>query len=294
MDKRRQASQKEHVLSLKRLCQLKLSTRSFAGLIPDSRNFNFPSTFACSFIAVFSFLVRFFRFFELVHGHFHGLGLFIPKIITPADQYLEQSSSVKYLGIIIDCFLSWHEHIYHISGKISKSVNIIAKLKSHVTSQSLISIYYALVYPYLTYGCVLWGNNYEGPLSQLVRLQNKVVRIMNDVPLRDHITPHYVNLGLIKLPDIVKLYTCQLFYDHLIDNKPSNLNLSLVSEQHNYATRSASLQHLNPESFRINIRQFCPTILGCYYWNDFPLSIRNQPTRKLFKKALHQYYFAQY
>ena len=173
-------------------------------------------------------------------------------------------------------------------------MNIIAKLKSHMTSQSLISIYYALVYPYLTYGCILWGNNYEGPLSQLVRLQNKVVRIMNDVPLRDHITPHYVSLGLIKLPDIVKLYTCQLFYDHLIDNKPSNLNLSLVSEQHNYATRSASLQHLNPESFRINIRKFCPTILGCYYWNDIPLSIRNQPTRKLFKKALHQYYFAQY
>ena len=37
LDKKRQASQKEHVLSLQRLCQLKLSTRSFAGLIPDSR-----------------------------------------------------------------------------------------------------------------------------------------------------------------------------------------------------------------------------------------------------------------
>ena len=37
-------------------------------------------------------------------------------------------------------------------------VNIIATLKPYVTSQSLISIYYALVYPYLTYGCVLWGS----------------------------------------------------------------------------------------------------------------------------------------
>ena len=145
-------------------------------------------------------------------------------------------------------------------------MNIIAKLKPHVISQSLISIYYALVYPYLTYGCVLWGNNYEGPLSQLVRLQNKVVRIMNDVPLRDHITPYYVNLGLINLPDIVKLLTCQLFCDHLIDNKPSNLNLSLVSEQHNYAPRSASLQHLNPESFRINIRKFCPAIFCPFHF----------------------------
>ena len=81
-----------------------------------------------------------------------------------------------------------------------------------------------------------------------------------------------------------------------IENKTLriNFNLSLVSEQHNYSTRSASLQLLNPSSFRINIRKFCPTVIGCYYWNDIPLSIRNKPTRKLFKKAFYQYYFAQY
>ena len=41
---------------------------------------NFPPTFACSLIAVFSFLIR---FFELVRGNFHGQGcLSIPKRIT--------------------------------------------------------------------------------------------------------------------------------------------------------------------------------------------------------------------
>ena len=51
-----------------------------------------------------------------------------------ADQCLEQSYSIKYLGLVIDCFLSWHDHIDHISSKISKSVNIIAKLKTTVTN----------------------------------------------------------------------------------------------------------------------------------------------------------------
>ena len=66
------------------------------------------------------------------------------------------------------------------------------------------------------------AKDHEAPLSQLVRLQNKVVRIIDiiNVPLRDHITLHHVNLGLIKFPDIVKLYTCQLFYDHLTNNSP--------------------------------------------------------------------------
>ena len=42
------------------------------------------------------------------------------------------------------------------------------------------------------------------------------------MPLRERITPHYVNLRLIKLPDIVKLSTCQLLYGHIIEEKPSN------------------------------------------------------------------------
>ena len=32
------------------------------------------------------------------------------------------------------------------------------------------------------YGCLLWGNNYDAPLSKVVKLQNKAVRIINDVP----------------------------------------------------------------------------------------------------------------
>ena len=42
-----------------------------------------------------------------------------------ADQYLEQSYNIKYLGLVIDYFLSWHDQFDHISSKISKSVNII-------------------------------------------------------------------------------------------------------------------------------------------------------------------------
>ena len=77
-----------------------------------------------------------------------------------------------------------------------------------------------------------------------------------------------------KLPDVIKFYSCQLFYDE--DGKPSNFTLTLVPEQHSYATRIASLQHLNP-------------IIGCYFWNDIPISSRQKPTKQLLKQALFQY-----
>ena len=116
-----------------------------------------------------------------------------------------------------------------------------------MTSQSLISIYYALVYlilPMVAYCGVTITRH------QLVRLQNKAVWIINNAPLRDHITPHYVNLGFIKRPDIVNVYTCQLFYDHLMNKKSSNHNLSLVSEHHHDATQSASVTTLKSRMFQ--------------------------------------------
>ena len=76
--------------------------------------------------------------------------------------------------------------------------------------------------------CILWGNNYAAPLSEIVRLQNKAIRIINDVPLQEHITPHYVKLGLLKFSDIVKLNTCQFLYDHVYGDKSSELTLILA------------------------------------------------------------------
>ena len=151
-----------------------------------------------------------------------------------------------------------------------------------------------MLYPYLIYGCLLWGNNYDNHYHSSYVYKIKQLRIMNDVPLRDHITPHYVHLGLLKFRDIVKIYNCLFLYDYVSDNKPCNFPLFLVSEQHNYFTRSASAQQLHIPHSRINIRKFCPTVIGKYYWNDLPLSIRNKSSKILFKKALKKYYLAQY
>ena len=109
---------------------------------------------------------------------------------------------------------------------------------------------------------------------------------MSDVPLRDHITPHYVHLGLLKFRNIVKIYNCLFLYHYVSDNKPCNFPPFLVSEQHNYFTRSASAQQLHIPHSRINIRKFCPFVIGKYFWNELPLSIRNKLSKILFKKAL--------
>ena len=65
----RQSSRKEHGLSY--YSDFLNSRLNLLQAWCHSCSFNFPPTFACSLVAVFSFLLRFFRFFELVHAHCH-------------------------------------------------------------------------------------------------------------------------------------------------------------------------------------------------------------------------------
>ena len=49
--------------------------------------------------------------------------------LTLAGQYLDYSFNAKYLGLIIDGHLSWHDHIEYTCSKINRKLNVMTKVK---------------------------------------------------------------------------------------------------------------------------------------------------------------------
>ena len=98
----------------------------------------------------------------------------------------------------------------------------------------------------------------------------------------------------MKFPDIVKLNKGIHFYDYFHHEKFLNIPVSLVSELHNYSTRSASSNQVTILLFQTYLRRFCPSIIGSLFWNDIPQSIREKPSKKMFRKALLRWYSGQY
>ena len=68
------------------------------------------------------------------------------------NKQISKKKCIKYLGVLIDSHLNWKEHILNLSKKLSKSIGIICKLRHFVNIQTLIQLYYAIVFPFLTYG----------------------------------------------------------------------------------------------------------------------------------------------
>ena len=83
---------------------------------------------------------------------FHRARLKQTKIeINLGNISIKRVSFTKLLGVIIDEKLSFTRHISYIKNKILKAMGIIIKALKYRNRKSLLNLYHAFVFPYLTY-----------------------------------------------------------------------------------------------------------------------------------------------
>ena len=122
-------------------------------------------------------------------------------------EIINETSKTKFLGVIIDNKLSWKDHILYISGKLAKGTGVILKARKYLMKETLISLYYSFVYPYLIYCNHVWGGGGGGLacktyMNTLFLLQKRIIRIIAGVNRRSHTDPIFKGLKLLKCNDI--------------------------------------------------------------------------------------------
>jgi len=107
------------------------------------------------------------------------------------------------------------------------------------------SLYYAFIYPYLSYGNIVWGNTYTTRLEPIRKLQKKIVRIITFSKFKEHTGPLFKEL-LISPLDVTNNEAVALFMFRYFNNSlPSSFNdfFCLNKDVHQYNTRSSSNVH---------------------------------------------------
>ena len=64
---------------------------------------------------------------------------------------IDQVHNTKFLGVIINSNLTWHDHIKAIFSKVSKSIGILLRIRKNVPNDVLLTIYHTLIEPYFSY-----------------------------------------------------------------------------------------------------------------------------------------------
>jgi hypothetical protein len=208
---------------------------------------------------------------------------------------IKQDISFKYLGVMMDWSLSWKDHVHRVSKKISRSIGILLKLRHFVDTRILVNIYYSIIYPFLTYGVMIWGNTYTSTIKPLITLHKKAIRVISFSNYQAHTSPLFFKLNILKVPDIVLFNTALFMYEYNQGTLPKVFDemFTPVRSKHQYNTRLASKSSYCLPKIRTNYGKFGIRFQGPKIWNSLDESfktLQKYSFKSKFKKYLINIY----
>ena len=184
--------------------------------------------------------------------------------------------------------MSWKEHIYSVTNKISRSLGIIRRIRGLVHQACLLTLYYSLIYPNLIYCNIVWASTYPLNLHKLLIIQKKFVRIATSSPYLAPSAPLFKKLNVLSIYDINIVQSCAFIYKctylpNLLP-KPFKDFFKTNSQVHDYNTRQSD--DLHPTFSRITHSQFSIKDRGSLIWNSHILIAKSSSSISNFKNRL--------
>ena len=129
---------------------------------------------------------------------------------------ISQKECIRYLGVMLDNYLTWKQHTAHVSRKLSNGCWALSQIRKYSNSQMIKKVYFALLYPYIQCCISSWGCAAKSVLDPLIKLQKRMVRMMTFSPNKASSMPLFHKLNLLTLNDVFKLEIAEVM--HNIEN----------------------------------------------------------------------------
>ena len=115
----------------------------------------------------------------------------------------------KYLGLFIDRKLTFTEQIETICKK-SKNIVLLYRISLFSPGFILERLYYAFIFPYMSYCNLIWGGIADTHIDKIFKLQKRAVPISTKSEYLQHTEPLFVQLRVIKIRELFP-YSCCIY-----------------------------------------------------------------------------------
>lgn len=152
---------------------------------------------------------------------------------------IEFVDTFKYLGIIVDRKLDFHNHIDYICSKIAKKLGILSRCGQFLSKASKLTVYNTIILPHFYFaGTVLYLVT-GGDLERLQKLQNKAMRIILCKDRYAKINDMLKELGWINVAAIIEIQVLTFIHKINLGIMPDYLKSRLIrnDEVHSHETR---------------------------------------------------------
>ena len=115
--------------------------------------------------------------FVLFHRRRKDLHEEIQTISIGQDE-IRRVTQFKYIGLMLDENLTWEPHINNICSALVRYYSIFYNIRNSITSNIARAIYYACIYPHISYAIEIYGSANDTLISKLQVQQNKLLKLL--------------------------------------------------------------------------------------------------------------------
>ena len=206
-----------------------------------------------------------------------------------SNQHIEKVKTFKYLGVMLDEQLLWKEHIDYIASKVSQRIGFLRRsAKPVLPNETLKILCCSLIMPLLDYCDVAWSNASSKILDRLLKLHNRMARMILGAHPRTHIADMFRELKWKELPIRWNQHRMIQVYKCLNDLAPDYLKYTFTRPSHAIETRFRMNSSLSNTMKLINnaaSRTF--EFMGYTGWNNLSVNQRNSRSLHAFKLSLN-------
>ena len=201
------------------------------------------------------------------------------------NQIIETVVKFKYLGIIIDRYLKFDEHVRYLKGKVYAKMKTLGCVRQFVSQKMSLDMYTSLVVPHLDFGDVIYDAVSKTEAQTLQVPQNQCLRICLKANPRTSIEELHAAAGVPMLIDRRTEHTCNVEYRgvHGLLSQGVNNLYTTVAASHNVNTRNSANDLLEVPKVNLNISKGNIGHRGVVYHNTLPAEIRSANTAYSFK-----------
>lgn len=208
--------------------------------------------------------------------------------LTIDSKTVSKVSSCKYLGIVLDENLTFEEHINNTVAKVNKFCGILYKLRYKLPNYCMKTIYFALINSHLIYGIEIYGNTSITHLDPLIKVNNKLLRIIQNRNRRAHIYNLYNEYNTLPINYMFefKILTFMHKYKFYKNELPEIYHnyFTYNNEIHSHDTKSSGSFHMEQANKNFGKRNL--KILGSKLWNALPKTIQAIHSFGVFKRKI--------
>ena len=208
----------------------------------------------------------------LVIGGRKQLSQFNDIALVANNDQVENVTKFKYLGVIINQHLTWHDHSEQLQSKIAKRLGVSERIK-HLLSVYARRIYVStMVIPIHEYASIVWGDKNNKVLMDSIQvLQNKAAKLVLNRATLSSSTQALLDLNWMNLSTRRLMQRCFFMHNFITDSERNSMITRGSDYQSHNTCSKATIRSIRSNSNWGLLRSFNSALTD---WNSLPEDMR--------------------